>query len=321
MTTSSYPQTTRPLELRLMHHYSTQTCLTIAAGSNLLDVFQNSIPSLAYDAQYLMDTILAVSALHLRTLCPEDKSLVRASHGYMVSALAQYASLLNSGVSESNAEAFFATSILITFHASASRLFMNKDRELDSGHKGYILPLAWFHSFQGTKALSIASFQYVLSSRHVLQVISTQPTFPLDLNPERSGFFRFLLEGVDKQLENIEKSLHKNTRKAYEHAVAYLNLAHQNPERLWIMTFAGSVSGRFVELLGQYDPRTLVIVACFFAMTRAVDDIWWLQGVAKREVMGVMSVLPEEWYPKMDWAVRVANTEEQLDKNIWGASG
>jgi hypothetical protein len=87
------------------------------------------------------------------------------------------------------------------------------------------------------------------------------------------------------------------------------------------MTFAGSVSGRFVELLGQYDPRTLVIVACFFAMTRAVDDIWWLQGVAKREVMGVMSVLPEEWYPKMDWAVRVANTEEQLDKNIWGASG
>jgi hypothetical protein len=52
------------------------------------------------------------------------------------------------------------------------------------------------------------------------------------------------------------------------------------------MGFAASVSRRLVDLLAEKDSRTLVIIACFFAMMRAVDDIWWLQGIAKRDVMG-----------------------------------
>jgi len=75
-----------------------------------------------------------------------------------------------------------------------------------------------------------------------------------------------------------------------------------------------------VELLGRHDPRALVITACYFAMTKVEDDVWWLQGVARREVLGIMSLLPATWWDKMDWALRVANCEGPVDDDVWGVS-
>ncbi|OBT83358.1 hypothetical protein VE02_08317 [Pseudogymnoascus sp. 03VT05] len=43
------------------------------------------------------------------------------------------------------------------------------------------------------------------------------------------------------------------------------------------------------------DPRALAVIASFFAMTRAVDGAWWLSGVARKEVRGILGLLGEEW--------------------------
>lgn len=107
----------RMLDLRLMHHYTAFVAETLCSSKSERIAWQQGVPLLAYDApytslssgaycsltynSYLMDTILAVSALHLRTLCPNDYSLTRACHGYMASSLAQYSSILgNRAVSE-----------------------------------------------------------------------------------------------------------------------------------------------------------------------------------------------------------------------------
>jgi hypothetical protein len=263
-----------------------------------------------------MDAILAVSALHLRSIHPDDQSLVRASHSYMASALAQYSSLLDGGLSEFNAEALFSTSALIAFQASASRRFDDDQKE-----GGYILPLSWFHSFQGVKTVVMASWQWLRNSDRVFPIINGQPALSLNLDPDRKSFFAPLLQDMEGQLErNFPESLRLETKKAYEHSVAFLNWAHAKPERSRILGFAATVSRRFVELIGQQDPRALVIISCFFAMTKIVDDVWWLQGVAKREVMGILSLLPPEWWGKMKWPLRIANYEGPVDEETWGVS-
>jgi predicted phosphohydrolase len=96
-----------------MHHYTSVTSKTFSDSPAQKVAWQEDIPTIAYDAEYLMDAILAVSALHLRALNPSDRSVVRASHGYMASALAKFSSLLKDGVSELNAEALFSTAALI----------------------------------------------------------------------------------------------------------------------------------------------------------------------------------------------------------------
>lgn len=53
-------------------------------------------------------------------------------------------------------------------------------------------------------------------------------------------------------------------------------------------------------------------------MTKSVDEVWWLRGVAKREVAGMLTILPPKIRPMMDWAVRVANTQGAITEEIWG---
>ena len=260
-----------------------------------------------------MDAILAVSALHLRASNPEDQSLIRASHSYMASAIAQYSSLLRNGVSELNAEALFSTAALIAFQSSASRCFDDKDGE-------YALPLAWFHSFQGVKTVVMASWQWLRSSSRVYPIISAQPALQLDLDPARMTFFSPLLEGVERQITNEPEGTRSETKRSYEHSVAFLNWAHQKPDRARILGFAATVSRRFVDLIEQQDPRALCIIASFFAMTKMIDEVWWLHGVAKREVTGIFTLLPHEWWDKMEWPIKIVNHEGPMDDDTWGVS-
>ncbi|KAG4438077.1 hypothetical protein IFR05_006443 [Cadophora sp. M221] len=308
------PAVSRSLEFKLLHHYTALTSQTFSDTNEQNRVWQVDIPTIAYDAQYLMDAILAVSALHLRSIHPEDHSLIRASHGYMASSIAQYSNLLNQGLSEMNAEALFSTAALIAFQASASRRFD------DDANGTYTLPLAWFHSFQGVKTIVLASWQWLRSSNRVYPIINSQPALFLDPDPERKLFFAPLLEGLEEELSRLPALSQAETKQAYVHAVSFLNWSHQKPLRNRILGFAATVSRRFVDLIGQQDPRALVITACFFALTKVVDDVWWLEGIAKREVEGIFSMLPEAWWPKMEWALRVVNHEGPMSEEVWGIS-
>jgi len=314
------PRTSHVMEMRLLHNYTALTSKTLIDSNTpaTIDAWQLAVPDMAFTSPCLMDAVLAVSALHLRSLQPNDQSLVRAFHSYMASAISQYSATLMKGVNELNAEALFSTSALIAFQAAALRRFQNEIGERDFEEEGYNLPLQWFHAFQGVKTIVIASWQWLRESERVRPIIQSQPALALDLGSGRTKFFGTLLEGLEEQLETIDEASRGETRQAYEHSIAYLNWCHQKPERSRILGFPATVSRRFVELIAQHDPRALLIISSFFAMTKAVDDVWWLKGVAKKEVEGIMSSLPEQWWEKMEWAIRVVNHEGPMDEETWG---
>lgn len=225
-----YSVASRTLELKLLHHFTVLTSKTLADVNSPTtnEAWQVAVPNMAFDMPCLMDAILAVSALHLRALEPNDRGLVRASHEYMASALSQYSSCLVNGVTASSAEGLFVTSTLIAFQAAASRRFQNDDGEDQDSQEGYTLPLQWFHSFQGVKVVILASWKWLRESERVRPIIESHPPLELDLNPKRPKFFDFLLEGLNGPLEMIEESRQAETQQAYEHSVAYLNWVHQN---------------------------------------------------------------------------------------------
>lgn len=314
---SSYQGSTRMLELRLLHNYTALTANTLASNDTfeMRQAWNISVPNMAFESPCLLDAVFAVSALHMRTLLPNDKSLIRASHGYMASAISQYSSALTSGVNSSNAEALFTTSAIVAFQSAAQRRF---PEEVYGTNNEYQLPVSWFHSFQGVKAVVLASWKYIRNSDRVHPIITAQPALSLDLKPARPTFFKPLLLELDEQLESLEPSKRQDTRQAYEHAVAFLNWSHQKPERARILGFPATVSRRFVELIEEHDPRALVIIACFFAMTAVVDNIWWLEGIAKRECEGILSLLPRSWWAKMEWPLRIASHKGHMDEKTWG---
>ncbi|KAI0394731.1 hypothetical protein F5Y17DRAFT_240114 [Xylariaceae sp. FL0594] len=314
----------RMLELKLLHNFTTVTCKTLSINSPVLErIWRVTVPELAFSsASYLADTLLAVSALHLRSSNPHDRELIRASHSYMASACSEYGACLSKGVTESNADALFLTAALIAFQSTASRIFARDDINDRTG--GYSLPLSWFHSFQGVKAVVTASWQWLACSSIVVQIIESQPALNLNLSGEPT-FFSDLIVGVDDEIAKLEPdpSTHMATRMAYQHAIAVLDWAHKIPYTGAPLVFMGTVSRRFVELLEAKRPRALAILASYFALLKCLDDVWWLKGVARREIMGIVSLFDpddEEWWPRLQWPLRIALHDDVIiPPQVWGA--
>ncbi|KAK4153414.1 hypothetical protein C8A00DRAFT_33844 [Chaetomidium leptoderma] len=385
--TPAISQTTPPghrlLELRLMHQYTAMTCKTFTFTAPVTeDIWKITVPNLAFSgSQHLADAILAVAALHLRSLVPNDKELVRASHAYMAASLAEYSAALTKGIDHTNAESLFLTSALIAFQSTATRVFMKDEVMVGAGNDMdanankrnqpsgcYAIPFSWFHSFQGVKAITAASWQYLRVSPVVTQVINSQAALQLDFSTGPETFFGHLLENLDEEIAAMSGSgsgmdddssstaaratplgggsastpspstpeyhrhhhhsqpsssnppaaspeLMASTRQAYQHAIAVLNWAHKIPHKGAPLAFPATVSRRFIELLEERRPRALAILACFFALLKSMDSVWWLQGMARREVLGVVSLFNSDffgadayrtWWPHLEWAMRIA---------------
>lgn len=395
------------LELRLMHHYTSVTSKTLGIMAPTIDVvWRDLVPQIAFGAgsQHLADGMLAIAALHLRSIYPHDQEIVRASHAYMASSLREYSSTLTQGINAANAEALFLTSTLIAIQSTATRVF-TKDESVIVPQKGdsttienrtapvggYSLPLSWFHAFQGVKTLTAASWQWLRHSNAAIPIINSQPVLQLDFSSSQCTHFGHLLDGLDQELAALppdqpgqvpasslweaggvdataaamfsaSASMDSNngldsqaqaqsqgstgfgsptasngryaTRQAYEHAVAVLNWAHKIPAKGKPLAFPAFVSRRFVELVEERRPRALAILASFFALLKCLDSSWWLRGIARREVLGILSLFnsdyfgPEierQWWPHLEWAVQVALHDDRanpghIPPELWGSS-
>ncbi|POR39718.1 Sterol uptake control protein 2 [Tolypocladium paradoxum] len=320
-------QVDRFLELRLLHHFTTSTSKTLFTNSpSTADIWQRAVPQMAFDGRnYLMDAILSVAALHLRSQNPDDKALVRASHAYAASTLAEYCASLERGITADNAEALFLTASLIAFQSTASRIFIKDDADTDDADSTcrYTLPMPWFHAFQGVKTIVATSWQWIRDSDIVKAVIDSQPSFQLDLNPlGPNSFFGHLLDDLREELADESANQVLPTSQAYSHAVSVLNWAHKNIYAPATLAFPASVSRRFVELVEEKRPRALAILACFFALLKRMNNVWWLDDVASREVMGLVSMFEpgSSWWKHLEWPVRIALWDgKKIPSDVWGA--
>lgn len=354
-----------------MHHYMTYTYKTLSITTpELAELWRSSVPNLAFaGSTHLADAILAISALHMRSQCPNNAELVRASHAYMASCLNHYSNSLQEGINPNNASALFLTSTLIAVQSTATRIF-NKDdisfalatsgghrvRDVNGATSVYQPPLSWFHSFQGVKTVVSASWPWLKESEMILTIIDSQPVLHLNFSRASEGFFGHLLDDLDEELAVLDlltsgtgahgaassssspaggaTDIVTSTRQAYQHAVATLNWAHAKPGK-GTLAFPATVSKRLVELLGERRPRALAILACFLALLKVVDNVWWLHGMARREVLGIVSLFnsdyfgPEierKWWPHLEWAVRVAlydmgnQSQSFIPADIWGST-
>jgi hypothetical protein len=78
------------LDLELMHNFTTYTCTTIIGEPSVRQLLRTTAVHMAVDCEYLMRSILAVSALHLSRYRPQKKDLYlqRAMHHHQAASSA-----------------------------------------------------------------------------------------------------------------------------------------------------------------------------------------------------------------------------------------
>lgn len=117
----------------------------------------------------------------------------------------------------------------------------------------------------------------------------------------------FLLEGLE-----FEEGVDAETRAAYEDAIAYLSYVRADGQLRGILGFPVAVSRRFADLLDERDPMALAIVGNWLAMMRMSRFSRVFRGARERELNEVMQALPQEWWPKMSWAMSVPAADVEL---------
>lgn len=106
-----------------MHHFSSHTYATLSCDVAQQDVWRGPIVRMAFDCNYLLKAILAVSALHLAKLWPEKRAT------YLSTAFSYYETALTSAIplmsdlKEEDARNLFVFSSLTIFFGTASPLF------------------------------------------------------------------------------------------------------------------------------------------------------------------------------------------------------
>jgi hypothetical protein len=243
----------------------------------------------------LLDILLGVSAQHLWLLNHHDKSMASISSLYFERGL----KTCNKMMSEINSNycLLFPCSMVITLKSLLSRF------EPGSGVR-YETPLPWFRATRGVRVIASAGKPWIMASKLSSLLKKTLEDIVLDHVVDDPIFTPLMASlASNSEPENMQ---------AYASAIQYLSWIYttrqgeedKHTPRKKVLAFIYWVSPLFLSLLGVRDPRALVITAHFFGLIKGADDVWFLKGLAEKEILGIRTLVPEDWIWAMEWPLK-----------------
>ena len=323
----------RLLELRLLHHYITVVTDTFSSEPFRQVWYLDSV-RLGFEHPFLLNAIFAISSLHI--VCDAGDGLRIYSDDERVQSIAKVINrpkfslgnidhakahriYLNlavrtqreaiSSLNPNNADAVFLASVLLSYQA----LKLLPD---SPSPNVYSPPTQWLRMSSAISTVVLAA-RPLVQEGSLVEMTRTrlmEPDFEdraAIFNPQNRKPFEALLNWS----RYPEPDLDFESKNAYEEALAYIGgvwqaiLTKEDPKILFrrLVLLGIMVPSQFATFLDEGRPRALVILAHHFAMTKACEENWWLQGVADREVNGIRSILPAEWQWAMEWPLLVLN--------------
>ncbi|OHE92573.1 hypothetical protein CORC01_12152 [Colletotrichum orchidophilum] len=289
-------------DLELMHHYSTATSLTMPRSSDVGSIWQFVVPKLGLTYTFLMHGILAIGALHLGNLHPEqrDSYALHASQHQSDAIAGMRESLIN--ITPDNCHALFAASSLLLLNAYSTFPYQRGAP----------------HSQEAPSVDDILDvFLLVRGMSHILS--SFQPA--IQAGPLRNFFTEVVapastpvLEAVTQHLENLQTTL--KTSSADESTKTIVNkeinvflgwIMHAVettafPELRVALTWPINLTEEYLQLLRNRDPAALTLLAYYSVVIRSTESTtWFMQGWGINSARAIASDLDPEWKEMVKW--------------------
>ncbi|KAI0900302.1 hypothetical protein F4806DRAFT_448206 [Annulohypoxylon nitens] len=280
---------TDALDMKMLWFYTTTgfQFFSIQSGrSAVVDhVLQVEVVKHAFKSPFLMNCLMAVSSLHLQNL-NQPISNQRAAT-YCSKAFKGYRDAIEAA-NPPDFPALIATSLLMT--ALSSQMFRDPD-----GKPLYVID--WMQVWRG-----IGLIVEIVSPR-VLQETGMAVLFyrpPVDL--EKATHY------IPNNLLFMVASIHpgdadEKYQQTYYNMLKYLGSLYQemkdhgfNPILdLRIITFFTFIPKDFIPLAKEHRPRALVLLAHHLCFAKLTPDVWWMRGIADREIRQICEEVGDEW--------------------------
>ncbi|KAF2182926.1 hypothetical protein K469DRAFT_751817 [Zopfia rhizophila CBS 207.26] len=293
-------------DLELMHHYTTSAYATLSCEPVLRNLWRGPVVELAFTCDYVMRTILAVSALHLAHHRPEKKDFyVSIALTYHQIASRQALGLLSDVAKEDVVKLFMFSSLTIFVALGGPR--NPSDGLLFIGESSFP---DWIFLLRGTKSLIAIAGQEL--SRGPLAPLFTHAMRRWEIlhPPEEAGSCQEDVLGELQALVDANVGDEEALR-IYNHATTELRgvlraFDTENGASMGItdaFVWIHEVTEEFLPLLRVPTQEALAIFAHFCVLLKKLEIHWWMQGWANHLMRRVHEHLDDEHRLWIRWPI------------------
>ena len=298
-------------DLELLHHFTIHTCYTLSDKARSQRIWQNAIPQIAYSYPFLMRGILAISALHLAHLRPnEARHFEIKAMAHQNAALGPFRDVIKV-ISPFNCHALFAFSAVLIVLGFASPHASSGQTDLDVREK----TTRWIRLVRGVYPMLSPMWSYIAEGS-LRGLLFAGVWKPAARNLPAESFFHYrALSQLCDECEDPE------TREACATALEELrvcfvctDLSLKNPamsEGATVMSWPSSLPQIYLAALEQGHPTALIILAYYTVVLNHMDRYWWVNGEPSRILLSVYWLLDEPMRPWLDWPLRALNLEQK----------
>ncbi len=265
------------------------------------EVMQVTIPQHAFNNPFLMDCLLALSALELQQLGqPIEPARVLV---YRTRAFAGYRRAVESAT-PAQLPALLACSLLLC--ALSSQMFRDPDCK-----PLYIVD--WMVVWRGI-GLMVKMLDPKVLFESGMAMIFARP--PLDLDASAACIPNHLLFMASSMPADDPDYAHATT---YYEALKYLGSLYRELDisigrvlNLRTITWMTFLPHAFTELVRAHRPRALIIMAHYLVFVKISVGLWWMRGIADKEIRDVRDALGSKWHQYLAAPLAALETADQV---------
>ncbi|KAH7324827.1 hypothetical protein B0I35DRAFT_348775, partial [Stachybotrys elegans] len=291
------------LELELLHNWTVSTSSTFAVNAQVRDVWRVLVPQIGFSTRYILDGVLALSALHMAKHDEGRRDLLLSqATQYHISSLNEATPAMSS-VTRQNCNNLFLFSALTLYTTLASP--KREEDMLIVGHGG--IP-QWLFLLRGVDALVCAQEEVIISSAASLIFRSTAKgaQFWIEHSPPEHEGLKDLEAGI--RARNADDAVRQEALltalEALKRSYTFLSLPFNDDDKVrgfyhWLF----SVSEEFLKMLKDADNDALCVFAFYAVLLKELEKFWWIQGWAIHIVKRIYYLLDEEYRLVIRWPI------------------
>ncbi|KAI1260430.1 hypothetical protein F5Y18DRAFT_405315 [Xylariaceae sp. FL1019] len=279
-----------------MHHFTTSTCLTLASDPNVRNFWRVNVPQIGFAYPYVLKGILALSALHLSRLRPQQRdSLVKQAMVHHNASTSMVMPILSENViGNDEFTPVFCYSMLTTTITFARPRTTDDFLLVSNG----ILP-EWLLISRGVTHLIEAQGEHIFSISSMDALFHSGKDFTAAWlqhgDTEHEGL-RELEANIrhdvidSEQLTGLEEGIIA-LRRSFG---LYAANGHDEEKRLrsvlvWVIMLPQS----FITLLRSHCCEALCVLAYYCVLLKRMEHVWWVEGWAFHLIERIYSALDE----------------------------
>lgn len=295
-------------ELELLHHFTTETCLTLSDRAQSHHIWRIVAPKIAFRCDFLMRSILAISALHLSSLRPHEcEHYMQVAVQQQDAALSQFRPIMEDigSVDETECDAFFAMSSLLVVYgfetqkASSTLAWFGHNREQSD---------KWLPLIRGVNLIIQRVWDQIRHGRlagllhdHEQEPPSTHLPAPLEAQLQK-------LDQTSVNDTDDEFDSHACKEAVYLLRQCFIRIYNKTDfecEVSLAFLWPVMIPQHFITMLQDGKPVALIILAHYCTILHHLDAYWWLRGRGSNIVENIQAQLDPKLHEQIDWANRV----------------